>query len=107
MPYPLYKIVADTDRHAQVTNNLKLAMERQSLQANKKGNQPPRWKMAQKVMLSSQNINLPNVNTKMKPWWLGPFPITQVNYSRNNYTLNLDSNFDLRHMHNTFHIGLL
>ena len=58
-------------------------------------------------MLSSQNINLPNVNKKMKPRWLGPFPITQVNYNRNNYTLNLDSNFDLRHIHNNFHIGLL
>ena len=38
---------------------------------------------------------------------MGPFPITQVNYNRNNYTLNLDSNFHLRHIHNTFHIGLL
>ena len=62
--------------------------------------------MGQKVMLSSQNINLQNVNKKMKPRWLGPFPITQVDYNRNNYTLNLDSNFDLRHIHNTFHIGL-
>ena len=58
-------------------------------------------------MLSSQNINLPNVNKKMKPRWLGPFPVTQVNYQRNNYTVNLSSNFDLCHIHNTFHIGLL
>ena len=107
MPYPLNKIVADTDRHVQVTDNLMLAKERQSLQANRRSNQPPRWKIGQKVMLSLQNINLPNVNKKMKPRWLGSFSITQVNYNRNNYTLNLDSNFDLRHIHNTFHIGLL
>ena len=107
MPYPLNKIVADTDRHAQVTNNLKVAKERQSFQANKRRNQPPRWKIGQRVMLSSQNINLPNVNKKMKPRWLGPFPITQVNYNRNNYTLNLDRNFDRGHIHNTFYMGLL
>ena len=58
-------------------------------------------------MLSSQNINLPNVNKKMKARWLGLFPISQVNYQRNNYTLDLSSNADLRHIHKTFHIGLL
>ena len=70
MPYPVNKIVADTDRHAQVTHNLKIAKERQSFQANKRSNQPPRWKIGQKVMLSSQNINLRHVNKKMKPSWL-------------------------------------
>ena len=70
MPYPLNRIVADTDRHAQVTHNLKIAKQRQSFQANKRRNQPPRWKIGQKVMLSSQNINLPNINKKMKPRWL-------------------------------------
>ena len=107
MLYPLNKIVADTARHTQVTRKLKLTKERQSFQANRRRNQPPRWKIGQKVMLSSQNINLPNVNKKMKPRWMGPFPITQVNYNRNNYSLNLDSNFDLCHIHNTYHIGLL
>ena len=107
MRYPLNKIVADTDRHAQVTNNLKIAKECQSFYTNERRNQPPRWKIGQKVMVSSQNINLPNVNKKMKPRWLGPFPITQVNYQRNNYTLDLSSNFDLQHINNTFHIGLL
>ena len=87
MPYPVNKIVADSDRHAQVTNKLKIAMERQSLQANKRRTLPPRWKIGQKVMLSSENINLPNVHKKMKPRWLGPFLITQVNYRHNNYTL--------------------
>ena len=58
-------------------------------------------------MLSSHNINLPNVNKKMKLRWLGPFPITQVNYPRNNYTIDLSSNFDLRQIHNTSHISLL
>ena len=38
MLYPLNKILADTDRHAQVTNNLKLAKERQTFQCNKRRN---------------------------------------------------------------------
>ena len=58
-------------------------------------------------MFSSQNINLPNVNKIMNTRWLGRFRITQLNYQHNNYTLDLSSNFDLRHIHNTFHIGLL
>ena len=84
LPYPLNKIVADTDRHAQGTNKLKIEKERQSFPAKKRRNQPPRWQIGQKVLLSSQNINLPNVNKKMKPRWLRPFPITQVDYNRNN-----------------------
>ena len=67
MPYPLNIIVVDTDRHAQVTNNLKIAKERQSLQANKRTNHPTIRKIAAQVMLSSQNINQPNVHKKMKP----------------------------------------
>ena len=41
------------------------------------------------------------------PRWLGPFPITQVYDQRNNYTLDLTSNTDLRQIHKTFHMGLL
>ena len=91
----------------QATNNLKLANERQSFQANKRRNQPSRWKIQQKVLLSSQNINVPNVNKKMKSRWLGPFPITQVDCQHNNYTLDLSSNTDLHQIHKTLHIGLL
>ena len=43
----------------------------------------------------------------MKSRWLEPFPITQVNYQPNNYTLNLSSNAELWHIHKAFHIGLL
>ena len=107
MRYPLNKIVADTDRHARVTDNLRLAKEYHFFQANKRRNLPPRWKIAQKVILSSQNIHYPNVNKKMKPRWLGPFPITPVSYQRNNYTLDLNSNSDLHYFHKTCHIQLL
>ena len=58
-------------------------------------------------MLSLQNINLPNVNKKMKTRRLGPFPITQVNYQCNNYTLDLSSNSHLRNIYKSFNIGLL
>ena len=58
-------------------------------------------------MLSLPNINLPNVNKKMKPRWLRPFPITQVNKQGNNYTIDLSSNSDLRQVYTTFHIELL
>ena len=107
LPYPLIKIVAKTDRHAEVTKNLKLEKKRQSFQANKRRNQPPRWKIGQSVMLSSHNINLPNVNKQMIPRWLGLLPITQVNKQRNNYTLDLSNNPNLRHIHKTFDIGVL
>ena len=66
MPYARNQIVADTDRHAQVTNYLKVAKERQSFAVNKSRHQPLRCKLAQKVTLSIPNINLPNVYKKMK-----------------------------------------
>ena len=44
---------------------------------------------------------LANVNNKMKSRWLWPFPITQVNYYRNNYTVDVNSSYQLRHIHNT------
>ena len=102
MPYPLNKIVADSDRHAQVTNNLKLAKERQSLQANKRRNQPPRWQSAQQVMLASQNMNLTHVNKKMKPRCQGPFPITRLKHQCNQYSADPSSNADLRHIQKPF-----
>ena len=104
MPYPLYKIVVDTDRHAAVTNNLSLGKEGQSCQVKQIRNQLSRCKLVQNVILSSQNINLPNVNKKMKPRCLGLFPITQVNCQRNNYTRDLSSNSDLPQIQKPFHI---
>ena len=62
MSYPLNKIVADTDGDAQGTNNLTLAKASQFFQPKKRTSKPPRWKIGQKVMLSSQNIDLPNGN---------------------------------------------
>ena len=107
MHYQTNRIVAVTDRHAKVTNNTKLGKERQSLEANKARNQPPRCKIIQKVMLSSQYISLPHVNTNMTPRWLGPCPITQVKNQRNEYSLDLGSNSNQHHIHKSFPIGLL
>ena len=107
MPYPRNTIVAVIDSHAQVTKNLSLAKERQSFQANKRRRQPPRWKIGQKLILSSQNMNLPNDNKKMKPMWVGPYSITQVNYQCNNYKLDFTSNSDVCHIYKTLHIGRL
>ena len=58
-------------------------------------------------MWSSQNFKSSNVNKKMKPRWQERFPITQVNYQRNNYIFYLSRNYDLHHIHNSFHIRLL
>ena len=107
MPYPPNKILPDTDRHAKVTKNLRLAKERTRFQANKRRSQPTRWKSGQKVMFLSDTIDLPNVNKKMKPRWLRPFPMTQVHYQRNKCTLDLTSNSDLRYIYKTFHIRIL
>ena len=107
MLYPFNEIVPDIDRPAQESNNLQLGQESQSFQANKRRDQGPRWKIGQKEILLSQNMNLPNDNKKMMPRWLEPFPITQVYDQRNNYTLDLSSITDLRQIHKTFHIGLL
>ena len=43
----------------------------------------------------------------MKPRWFRPFPITQVNYQRNNYPLDLRINCHTRYIYNTCHIGIL
>ena len=58
-------------------------------------------------MLYSQNINLPNVNQKLKLRWLQLFPITQVNYQRNDHNLDLRCDAELCHIYKFFHIGLL
>ena len=58
-------------------------------------------------MLSSQNINLSNVCNTIKHRWLGLFLIIEVNYLRNNYTLDLSSHAELHHINKSFHIGVL
>ena len=94
MPYPRHKIIADTDRHAQVANDLRLGTERQTSQANNSSNQRPRSQIGQKLMLLLHNIKFTNANKKMKPRWLGRFPITQGNYQRNDNTLDFSRNSD-------------
>ena len=53
MHHHLNMIVSDTDRHAEVTNNLKLAKKSQSFQGNKRRNSPARLRIVQRVLRGS------------------------------------------------------
>jgi hypothetical protein len=83
------------------------AKQEQARYANKRKTKEPLLSTGQLVLLSTENINIPNVAPKVKPRWIGPFPVIRADYQRNNYQLNLSSQQDLSLIHNIFHISKL
>ena len=80
---------------------------KQAHNANKERMEEPWHNIGELVLLSSQNINIPNIAPKLKPWWLGPFPGTSTEYQSKNYGLDLTSKRELSLIYNTLHISKL
>ena len=80
---------------------------KQAHNANKRRTEEPRRNIEQLVLLSYKNIKIPNTAPKLKPRWLGPFPVTSTDYQRKNYGLDLSFKPDLSLIYNTFHITKL
>jgi len=104
-PYPINPYTPAEERHLDTSRNLYSSNVKQAKQANKKKSVPPLLSAGQKVLLSTENINLLNTSRKLKPRWVGPFRIQHVNRKRNNYTLDLSTDSRLSLIHHTFHIS--
>ena len=104
-PYPINPYTPAEERHLDTSRNLHSYNVKQAKQANKKPSVPPLLSAGQKVLLSTENINLFNTSRKLKPRWVGPFRIQHVNRKRNNYTFDLSTYSLLSLIHNTFHIS--
>jgi len=104
-PYPITPYTPAEEHHLDTYCNLYSSKVKQAKQANKTGSVPPLLPAGQKVLLSTENINLLNTSRKLKPRWVGPFRIQHVNRKRNNYTLDLSIDSRLSLIHNTFHIS--
>jgi len=95
------------ERHLDTSRNLYSSKVKKAKQTNKKRSVPPLLAAGQKVLLSTENLNLLNISRKLKPRWVGPFRIQYVNRKRNNYTLDLSMDSRLSLIHNTFHISMI
>jgi len=104
-PYPINPYTPAEERHLDTSRNLYSSKVKQAKQANKKRSVPPLLSAGQKVLLSTENLNLLNTSRKLKPRWVGPFRIQHVNRKWNNYTLDLSTDSRLSLIHNTFHIS--
>jgi len=104
-PYPITSDTPAEERHLDTSRNLYSSKVKQAKQANKKRSVPPLLSASQKVLLSTENINLLNTSRKLKPRWVGPLRIQHVNRKRNNYTLDRSTDSRLSLIHNTFHIS--
>jgi len=104
-PYPINPYTSAEERHLDTSRNLYSSNVKQAKQAKKKRSVPPLLSAGQKVLLSTENLNLLNTSRKLKPRWVGPFCIQHVNRKRNNYTLDLSTDSRLSLNHNTFHIS--
>jgi len=104
-PYQITPYTPAEERHLDTSRNLYSSKVKQAKQANKKLSVPPLLSGGQKVLLSTENLNLLNTSRKLKPRWVGPFRIQHVNKKRNNYTLDLSTDSRLSLIHNTFHIS--
>jgi len=104
-PYPINPYTPAEERHLDTSRNLYSSKVKQAKQANKKRSVPPLLSASQKVLLSTEILNLLNTNRKLKPRWVAPFRIQYVNRKRSNYTLDLSTDSRLSLIHNTFHIS--
>jgi len=104
-PYPINPYTSAEERYLDTSRNQYSSKVKQVKQANKKRSVPPLLSTSQKVLLSTENLNLLNTSRKLKPRWVGPFRIQHVNRKRNNYTLDLSIESRLSLIHNTFHIS--
>jgi len=90
-PYPITPYTPAKERHLDTSRNLYSSKVKQAKQANKKRSFPPILTAGQKVLLSTENLNLLNTSRKLKPRWVGAFRIQHVNRKRNNYTRDLST----------------
>ena len=104
-PYPITLYTPAEERHLDTSRNLYSYKVKQAKQGNKKWSVPPLLSPGQKVLLSTENINLLNTSRKLKPRSVGQFCIQHVNKKRNNYTLDLSTDSRLSVIHNTFQIS--
>ncbi|HEY4153194.1 MAG TPA: hypothetical protein VGM38_07715, partial [Pseudolysinimonas sp.] len=104
-PCPINPFTPAEKCHRGTSRNLYSSKVKQAKQANKKRSATPLLTAGQKVLLSTENINLPNISRKLKPKWIGPFRIKHVNKKRNNYSLDLSTDRRLALIHDTFHVS--
>jgi len=78
-PYPITPYTPAEKRHLDTSCNRYSSKVRQAKQANKKQSVPPLLSAGQKVLLSTDNLNLLNTSRKLKPRWVGPFRIQHIN----------------------------
>jgi len=104
-PYLITPYTPPEVRHLDTSRNLYPFKVKQAKQANKRWSVPPLLSASQKVLLSTENLNLLNTSRKLKPRWVGPFRIQHINRKQNNYTLDVSTDSRLSLIHNTFHIS--
>jgi len=104
-PYLITPYTPAEESHLDTSYNLYSSKVKHAKQANKKRSVPPLLSAGQKVLLSTENLNLLHTSTKLKPRWVTPFRIHHGNRKRNNYMLNLSTDSRLSLIHNTFHIS--
>jgi len=89
-----------------ISSPLSMQDER-STQRQQHRTEEPQPHIGQHVLLTFENINIPNTAPKLKPRWLGPFPVTSTAYQRENYGLDLSTKPELSLIYNTCHISKL
>ena len=74
-------------------------------QVNMQQTLEPQYKVRDKVLESTKDINIQNVSAKIKPVWIGLFTILSANYYPNNYSLDLSIDPGMSFVLNAFHVS--
>ena len=90
------------ERHNAISQALPSTKASLAKQTNLHCTLEPEYKIGNKVLLSTKNINIKNVSPKMKPLWIVPFTILLANYNCNNCSLHLSRDLSWNLMYNTF-----
>ena len=66
------------DTLTQTKANLEKAQQRMKVQADKHRSEAPKYKIGDKVWLSTENLRLTRASKKLSERWLGPYDITKL-----------------------------
>ena len=104
-PYPINNYQPAIERYEASSQPLTNAKVSQAKQVKLHHTLQPQHKVRDNVIVSTKNINIKNVLSKMKPLLIGLFTILSANYNCNNYSLDRSTDPSLNLIYNTSNIS--
>ena len=104
-PYSIDNYEQASERHNPAFEPLPNANASHVKDENFHRTSEPPYKVADKVLVSTKNIDIQQLLLKMIPLWIALFTILSVKYNSNTYRLDFATDLSLNLIYHTFHLS--